>query len=395
MKTSMSDSASPSMIPKVRKVRRTRDFAAEFEVSNVLAAFSANMQISQDNSSFRELTGPVASLGDYRFEFRLVYGVEKSGALKKDQDIGMYVCRTDSSQGSAFARYEVQVLNREGGKHRKLSAQQYRAFHEASSDGASSWGWCPSFEGGNPIIGLSLTKILDVSQGWLHHGALRILCMISIVMGLEKIETTDDEINPQKGVCDSFKALLDSKLFADLTLRVGDEHIRVHSLVLAARSPVFCAMFSTGSMRDSLEKEVTITDLDVEAVLELVSFFYTGEFKKEALESDDSALALLQAAHRYSAAPLVRKCTTALSSRFTVETVSERLELADLIGCAVFKEQCLEYMRQQMPEIQESPSYERLVERRPALLRDVIAAMAGPPPKRRRSSIAEDTEGRA
>lgn len=394
MKTSMSDSSSPAMIPKVRAVSRTRDFAAEFEVGNVLAAFSANTQISQDNSSFRELTGPVASLGDYRFEFRLVYGVEKSGALKKDQDIGMYVCRTDSSRGSAFARYEVQVLNRESGKHRKLSAQQYRAFHEASSDGASSWGWCPSFEGGNPIIGLNLTKILDSSQGWLHHGALRIVCMISIVMGLDKVETVDDESNTQKGVCDSFKALLDSKLFADLTLKVGDEHIRVHSLVLAARSPVFCAMFSAG-MRESQEKEVTITDLDVEAVRELVSFFYTGEFKKETLESDDSTLALLQAAHRYSAAPLVKKCTAALSARFTVETVSERLELADLIGCTVFKEQCLEYMRQQMPEVQETSSYERLVERRPALLRDVVAAMAGPPPKRRRSSIAEDTEGRA
>lgn len=285
-------------------------------------------------------------------------------------------------------------MNREPTKHRKLSAQQYRAFHEASSDGASSWGWCPSFEGGNPIIGLNLVKILDSSQGWLHNGSLRIVCLISIVMGLDKAETVDEESTAQKGVCDSFKVLLDSKMFADLTLKVGDEHIRVHSLILAARSPVFCAMFSAG-MRESQEKEVTISDLDVEAVRELVSFFYTGEFKKETLENDDSTLALLQAAHRYAAQPLVRKCTAALSSRFTVETVAERLELADLIGCTVFKDQCLEYMRQQMPEVQETASYERLVERRPALLRDVIAAMAGPASKRRRMAVSEDTEGRA
>jgi len=392
----MSESSwSPGMIPKVRAVSRTRDFAAEFEVGNVLAAFSANTQISQDNQNFRELTGPIACLGDYKFEFRLVYGVEKQGALKKEQDIGMYVCRTDSTRGSAFARYEVSVLNKESAKNRKLSAQQYRAFNEASSDGASSWGWCPSFEGGNPIIGLNLAKILDQSQGWLHHGSLRIVCVISIVMGLDKVETTDDESNAQRGVCDSFRALLDSKMFADLTLKVGDEHIRVHSLVLAARSPVFCAMFSAG-MRESQEKEVTIADLDVEAVRELISFFYTGEFKKETLESDDSTLALLQAAHRYSALPLVKKCTASLSARFTVETVSERLELADMIGCSVFKEQCLEYMRQQMPEVQETSSYERLVERRPGLLRDVIAAMAGPQSKRRRTVVGgEDTEGRS
>jgi len=385
------DPAAQTMIPKVRAVSRTRDFAAEFEVGNVLAALSANSQVSQDNINFRELVGPVATFGEYRLEFRLVYGVEKTGALKKDQDIGMYVCRTDSSRGSAFARYEVQVLNRDPVKHRKLSAQQYRAFTEASSDGASSWGWCPSFDGGNPIIGLNLTKILDSSQGWLHHGALRIVCMISIVMGLDKVEAAEEEFDAHKEVCDSFKALLESKLFADLTLKVGDEHIRVHSLILAARSPVFSAMFSAG-MRESQEKEVTISDLDVEAVRELISFFYTGDFKKAVLDNDDSTLALLQAAHRYAATSLVKRCTAALSARFTVETVSERLELADMIDCGVFKDQCLEYMRQQMPEVQETAAYSRLVERRPALLRDVVAAMAGPPHKRCRRVVAATAE---
>merc|ERR1719195_1997877 len=104
-------------MPKVRAVSHTRDFAAEFEVGNVLAACSANTKVSQDNYAFRELTGPTASLGDYRFEFRLVYGVEENGTLKKDQDIGMYACRVDSSPGTVFAKIGVEVLNRDASKH--------------------------------------------------------------------------------------------------------------------------------------------------------------------------------------------------------------------------------------------------------------------------------------
>jgi len=153
-------------------------------------------------------------------------------------------------------------------------------------------------------------------------------------------------------------------------------------------------MLSTG-MRESQEKEVAIGDLDVDAVRNLISFFYTGEFASEALASDDSTLGLLQAAHRYSAEPLVKKCTAALSSRFTVDNVCERLELADMIGCQDFKQHCLEFLRHRMPEVQETASYTRLVERRPGLLRDIVAVIAGPSQKKRRvAGGAEELDNR-
>jgi len=134
-------------------------------------------------------------------------------------------------------------------------------------------------------------------------------------------------------------------------------------LILASRSPVFC---------------------------ELISFFYTGEINKDVMSNDESTLALLQAAHRYEAPAVVEKCTAALRSRFTNETASDRLELADMINCPAFKTQCLDFMRQHMHQVQETKSYERLVERRPALLRDIIAAMAGPAPKKRRTCPSTD-----
>ena len=42
-----------------------------------------------------------------------------------------------------------------------------------------------------------------------------------------------------------FGSLLDSGGLTDVVLKVGAEEIRVHSIILAARSPVFDAMWTT------------------------------------------------------------------------------------------------------------------------------------------------------
>ena len=110
------------------------------------------------------------------------------------------------------------------------------------------------------------------------------------------------------------------------------------------------------------------------------------------LRTDESALALLQAARRYDVPAVVEKCTSVLGTRLSVEFVSERLELADMIECASFKTQCLDFMRQNIHEVQSTRSYGRLAVRRPPLLRDIIAAMAGPAKNKRRPHAVTEAE---
>ena len=172
---------------------------------------------------------------------------------------------------------------------------------------------------------------------------------------------------------------------------MGDERILAHSLVLASRSPVVLAMLSS-TMRENQERLIEIPDLDVAAGEELVSFLYTGELDRAMLRTDESAPALLQAARRYDVPAVVEKCTRVLGTRLSVETVPERLELADMIECASFKTQRLDFIRQHIHEVQRTRSYGRLAVRRPPLLRDIIAALAGPANNKRRPHAVTDAE---
>merc|ERR1712185_624996 len=111
----------------------------------------------------------------------------------------------------------------------------------------------------------------------------------------------------------------------------------------------------------------------------MVCFLYCGEVSREMLEVDDFTLALLQAAHRYETGALIELCAQSLSKRLSVENVCERLEVADLYSIQSFKTQCLKFIKVHISDVMGTPAYERLAERRPALLKDVIEVISGPP----------------
>lgn len=367
------------MFFRSRKAVCTKDAVAEIEISNFAAACAFIDKVSQGKTNFREVSGPIIKVDDFQFDVCIVWGVDAQGHPDRDQDLGIYIRRLDSTDEPSVINFEIQILNRTAREHRKLQDTMFRSLTRKQSRG-----WSPSFHDPCGIPGITLAKILDESQGWLHDGALRVNCRLSVVTGFGKEDSTIDMTDTQQGLRDSFKELLTSGQFADVVLEVGDERVHAHSLVLACRSRVFRAMFAS-QMRETLERRVKIDDMDPGAFKELVSFFYTGEFDPASLQTDDTALNLLQAAHRYDAPAVVEKCTSMLRARLSPDNVSERLELADMINCSDFKVQCLDFMRQHIHEVQSTRSYDRLVEQRPSLLRDIIAALAGPTPKRHKS----------
>uniref|UniRef100_A0A7S2EZD4 BTB domain-containing protein n=1 Tax=Alexandrium andersonii TaxID=327968 RepID=A0A7S2EZD4_9DINO len=366
------------MVCKDRLSCRTAECEAEFEVANFTAVCAVTKTRSKGKDSFHEvLSNPILCYGDYQFGIAVVWGADKNGNPDRDKNIGIYVQRMDRTKGSPSVHITMSLLNRDPSKNKKFGATE---LYEAIGIGSAS-GWSPSFGAGIP--GLTLGLVLDPAKGWLHENVLRVSAKLTLVLGLEKGWQAQPMPNMQQEVCESFQTLLDSARLADVTLVVGGERIEAHSLVLMARSSVFDAMFST-SMRESREKEVVIEDLKPSAVRELLSFFYAGSVKKETLDQDDTTLHLLQAAHRYEAAPLIEVCTQALRSRLTADNVSERLEIADLMGCPVLREQCLEFMQRHMADVKATDAYSRLVERHPSLLKDIVDAISGPPRKKRR-----------
>lgn len=367
------------MVSKVRAAYQTRECAAEFEVANFPLACAATMSTYRNKHEFRELcSGPLIAVGEYRFDIRVVWAVHDDGAVRGDRGLGVYVTRLDRSDGPAVVKLDLRVLNRDVAKSVASIGTCYAPLAFGVGRGCS-----PSFGSGVGLMDLPLSKVLDASQGFLHDGTLRVECTLSVVAGLERSSSPLLENDTQKEVLDSFRAILRSELYSDVVLKVGGQTIAAHTLVLAARCPVFAAMFSS-SMKECTDRVVHIADLEPNAVREMVSFLYTGDVCAEALETDDSATAILQAAHRYQLSSLVERCVCSLSERFKAETVCERLEFADMMGCDTFKEQCLTFMKCHMHEVRETEAYARLVERRPALLRDVIDIITGPPSSKRR-----------
>ena len=70
--------------------------------------------------------------------------------------------------------------------------------------------------------------------------------------------------------------LMEDPETADFTLKIGVKSFKVHKAILAARSGVFRTMFLSG-MKDAVEGEAVITDVDEETLEEVLHYLYTGK----------------------------------------------------------------------------------------------------------------------
>lgn len=90
---------------------------------------------------------------------------------------------------------------------------------------------------------------------------------------------------------------LDNELLCDVILIAGNDGKRVpaHRIVLSASSAYFAAMF-TGSLRETKEEEVTLGEINGDALQILVQYCYTGfiELREDTVETLLATACLLQ-----------------------------------------------------------------------------------------------------
>ena len=84
------------------------------------------------------------------------------------------------------------------------------------------------------------------------------------------------ETPEQQILSENLNSLLVSKEHSDVTLIVGEKQFAAHKAILAARSPVFSAMFSS-ELKECREGRAEITDIDCEVFEHLLKYIYTGE----------------------------------------------------------------------------------------------------------------------
>lgn len=80
--------------------------------------------------------------------------------------------------------------------------------------------------------------------------------------------------------------LFDNERFSDVSLAVNGREFQAHKAILAARSPVFAAMFEH-EMEERKQNRVAITDVDDEVLKEMLRFIYTGKAPNLEKMADD------------------------------------------------------------------------------------------------------------
>lgn len=145
-------------------------------------------------------------------------------------------------------------------------------------------------------------------------------------------------------------------------------------------------MFASG-LRESRERVVEVSDLDISAVRALLLFVYSGEVSPALLADDEATLGLLAAANKYAVEALVARCTATLVRRLSVANAADRLAFADSLGCVDFRAKCVQFVRDRITEVQETEAYELLRQNHPGVLADLIEALTSPSKKKRKLDV--------
>ncbi|XP_077544716.1 speckle-type POZ protein-like [Haemaphysalis longicornis] len=167
-----------------------------------------------------------------------------------------------------------------------------------------------------------------------------------------------------------FGLLLESRQSCDVVLKVEGREIRAHKLVLAARSPVFAAMFEH-KMKESKLGRVEITDCDFEVFNEVVEFIYTGRAPK----LNDMAEQVLRAADKYDLGRLKAMCEDALSSKLSVETAAELLVLADTHNADQLKANALLFIKAHGASVVETDGWKKMASEDAHLVTEAFCAL--------------------
>ena len=161
-------------------------------------------------------------------------------------------------------------------------------------------------------------------------------------------------------------------LFTDISLKVGQQSVFSHKVVLAARCSYFEALFRSFSPQNH-EVDITFgkTTPTLEAFMSLLKYVYYGEV---CMPPEDS-LHIFSAPNffGFSNAQLHRHCKANLECDVTKDNVLRLLEVSNTIDVQVMKKHCLDMIAGNFPDIVGEPYFRGL---KRELLLDILDILA-------------------
>ncbi|XP_035225092.1 uncharacterized protein LOC118197667 [Stegodyphus dumicola] len=122
----------------------------------------------------------------------------------------------------------------------------------------------------------------------------------------------------------SLLKLYKSGNFSDVTLVVASKTLSAHKFILCARSSVFSRMFGDENT-NSENSKIEITDVDPDAMDEMLEYMYSGRLEKPL---DERAIYLYAAAFKYNVFAFKEECSAFLKSSLSAKNVCKVFQLA-------------------------------------------------------------------
>ncbi|CAO2599070.1 Speckle-type POZ protein [Lemmus lemmus] len=274
--------------------------------------------------------------------------------------LSVFLGLLSSPKSPVWAKFQFWIINANGEKSQIMNSQRVVRF-----DQNQHWGF-KKF--------ILQDFLLNTSHLLLPDDKLTLCCEVSMVQDYISIS----EQNMQPGIdiprctlADELGDLWENSHFTDCCLVVAGQEFWAHKAILAARSPVFRAMFEH-DMEERRKNRIEIHDLEPEVFKAMVGFIYTG--KEPDLHS--MADAVLAAADKYGLEHLKVMCESALCSDLSVENAAHTLFLADLHSAVQLKIRAMDFITAHASEVSETSSWKIVVGSYPYLAAEVCAYLA-------------------
>ncbi|OMO77171.1 BTB/POZ-like protein [Corchorus olitorius] len=227
--------------------------------------------------------------------------------------------------------------------------------------------------------------LLETSD-YLKDDCLKINCTVGVVVSAIDCSQLNSIQVPESDIGAHFGMLLDNMEGSDVTFDVAGEKFHTHTLVLAARSPVFRSEFFHGM--DEEKKEIVIPDLEPKVFKAMLHFIYRDTLSEdvECAGSSPSSVSsisemliakLLAAADRYGLERLKLLCESRLCKNISVHSVSKILALAEEYHAMELKAVCLRFAAENLAAVMRSDGFEFIKENWPSLQSELLKTVAG------------------
>merc|ERR1719154_526265 len=270
-----------------------------------------------------------------------------------------------------MAKQRFDIIDFAGNKRKssKGTAREYDIVTSDTSGRYSSWGkkkWLKR-------------ESLNDHPDLLPEGNLTIQCTVTIFGPQKTVSGLDFSTNSnlldhcQKQIGEDLGKVFSDRQFSDIKIQSEGQSFDCHMAILAARSPVFMAMFQS-NMKEKQTHTVNINDCKAGVVEEMLNFIYTGNISSPDAISEIMA-ELFEAADKYQLDLLKDVCEESLYSNLKVTNCLEYLVLGDMHDTPKLKKLALRLVVEKADSIIETDVFKDLLKQKPELAFEVMKAL--------------------